>query len=306
MSNLAKRVAVAAVGIPLAVLIVWYGGWLFFVFIAVLTALSVNEFYTIAENKTLALPRMAGIFLSLILIGSFWVTYSHGMPGEAFFLIFFEIILIVLISFMLQLRSGGEGALNGVGAMLTGFLYIPLLLSSLIGIREFGNFYFWHIHNYHFFHIRPLESAVLTQMQYADWGWLLLSVMAAIWICDSAAYFTGRAIGSHKLAPRVSPKKTWEGAVGGFIGGIAGMTAMAAFLIPQFPPVHAVIIGAIVGTIGQIGDLSESQLKRDAGVKDSSNLIPGHGGALDRFDSIIFVMPAVFIYLAVLTITNSL
>jgi phosphatidate cytidylyltransferase len=306
VSNLAKRIIVAAIGIPAAVFILWYGSWLFFAVVAIITALSVREFYAIAEKKTAKLPMPFGVLASLIIIGSFWIYYSDGRINEAIFLLITELIMIVVISFIIQLRSGGKGALTGVGAVFTGFLYLPMLYITMIGIREFKSFYQWRIHSFHLFDIAPRQSAVLNQMAYADWGWFLLCVMGAIWICDSAAYFTGRAIGRHKMAPRVSPKKTWEGAAGGFIGGVAGMTALSAVFVPVFPAVHAAIIGALVGTIGQIGDLSESQLKRDTGVKDSSNLIPGHGGVLDRFDSILFVMPVVFLYIAFLTITNSI
>jgi phosphatidate cytidylyltransferase len=106
-------------------------------------------------------------------------------------------------------------------------------------------------------------------------------------------------IGRHKLLERVSPKKTWEGAIAGFVFSIISFVGCSFLLIKGLPLIHAIIAGAIVGTIGQIGDLVESLLKRDAAVKDSSNLLPGHGGALDRFDSIIFVMPVIFIYLII-------
>jgi phosphatidate cytidylyltransferase len=104
--------------------------------------------------------------------------------------------------------------------------------------------------------------------------------------------------------PKVSPKKTWEGAIAGLFGGIGGFLLSAFLLIPHFPVIHAIIIGGIIGIFGQIGDLAESQLKRDAGVKDSSSLIPGHGGVLDRFDSILVVVPIIYIYVLLMPLWN--
>ncbi|MBK7257385.1 MAG: phosphatidate cytidylyltransferase [Ignavibacteriae bacterium] len=130
------------------------------------------------------------------------------------------------------------------------------------------------------------------------WGaWTVLTIFAAIWVCDSAAYFAGRAFGKHKLFERVSPKKTWEGAIAGFLGAIAAFLIMQALVLPYLTVTQALVCGMIVGIFGQLGDLVESLLKRDAGVKDSSSLIPGHGGVLDRFDSILFVSPLLFLYL---------
>lgn len=121
--------------------------------------------------------------------------------------------------------------------------------------------------------------------------------MVSIWICDSAAFFLGTAFGKHKLFPRVSPNKSWEGAIAGFIFAIITMITAKALLLNELTLIDSLIVGIIVGSIGQLGDLVESLFKRDAGVKDSSALIPGHGGILDRFDSLLLTAPAVYIYL---------
>jgi phosphatidate cytidylyltransferase len=118
-----------------------------------------------------------------------------------------------------------------------------------------------------------------------------------IWVCDSAAYYIGSAFGKHKLFPRVSPNKSWEGAIAGFIFAVVTAVAAKYLLLDYLRTDQAVILGIIVGIFGQLGDLFESLLKRDAGVKDSSNLIPGHGGVLDRFDSLLVVSPLVYLYL---------
>ena len=132
-------------------------------------------------------------------------------------------------------------------------------------------------------------------------GFLVISILATIWICDSAAYFAGISFGKHKLFPRVSPKKSWEGAIFGFIFAILTMI-LAHFLVLDFLSFNeAIILGIIIGIVGQIGDLIESLIKRDAQVKDSSSLIPGHGGVLDRFDSLLYSAPVILLYLRFFT-----
>jgi len=130
--------------------------------------------------------------------------------------------------------------------------------------------------------------------QYASWRATLL-LLGTIVVSDSAQYYTGRAFGRHPLAPAISPKKTVEGAIGGVIFGVVFMTA-ASFL--ALPPVASVasrmLIGILVVALGIVGDLFESRLKREAGVKDSSSLIPGHGGVLDRIDALLFATPAFY------------
>ncbi|MFZ1281640.1 MAG: phosphatidate cytidylyltransferase, partial [Ignavibacteriaceae bacterium] len=132
-------------------------------------------------------------------------------------------------------------------------------------------------------------------------GYLIISIFASIWICDSAAFFGGTALGKHKLFHRVSPKKSWEGAIFGFVFAILAMILAKNLVLDFLSLKDAIAIGLITGTIGQIGDLAESLLKRDAGVKDSSNLIPGHGGIFDRFDSLLFSAPVIYLYLTYLT-----
>jgi phosphatidate cytidylyltransferase len=113
---------------------------------------------------------------------------------------------------------------------------------------------------------------------------------------DTGAYYTGRTIGRHKLAPRVSPGKTIEGAIGGFVMAVvAGLLCKLVFF-PEIPAAHALALGAVLGTIGQVGDLAESLLKRGSNVKDSGTLLPGHGGMLDRVDSILFCAPVLYYY----------
>ena len=123
----------------------------------------------------------------------------------------------------------------------------------------------------------------------------ILLLLVPIWACDSGAYFVGRAIGKHPLAPVVSPKKTWEGSVGGFVASVVAAVLVGRWAL-DLPVMTGVGAGAIIGVLGQYGDLAESALKRSAGVKDSGRLIRGHGGLLDRLDSLMFAAPALYYY----------
>jgi phosphatidate cytidylyltransferase len=130
-------------------------------------------------------------------------------------------------------------------------------------------------------------------------GRLILALYLIVWLGDSGAYFVGSLWGRHKLAPKVSPKKTWEGALGNYAGNLAAAYLIRATACPQWSPVDAAAIALLLGTVGQLGDLVESTWKRSAGVKDSNMggvSIPGHGGMLDRVDSLVFAAPALYAY----------
>jgi phosphatidate cytidylyltransferase len=182
--------------------------------------------------------------------------------------------MLLLTSFEL-FRNNGSVIYN-VGSTLLGVFYIGLFAGSLLGIREFF----------------PAIGEL-----YARGGLLIISIFIGIWICDSAAFFGGTALGKHKLFPRVSPNKSWEGAIFGFLFAILSMLLLKPVILNFLSWTNVIVIGIIIGSVGQMGDLIESLIKRDANVKDSSNLIPGHGGIFDRFDSILFTAPVVLLYL---------
>ena len=120
----------------------------------------------------------------------------------------------------------------------------------------------------------------------------MLHIAVCVWATDTFAYLVGKAIGKHKLAPSLSPGKTWEGSFGGLIGAILAGMAFSAWI--HQPLALGISLGVLAGTVGQIGDLFESALKRERGIKDFGKLLPGHGGVLDRFDSLLFVAPLAY------------
>jgi len=168
--------------------------------------------------------------------------------------------------FLFRLRKV-EHAAREIAYAALGFIYIPLLLMHLVMLRQ----------------------------QAYGWQWLL-TIMLIVMTNDSAAYYTGSAFGKNRLYPQVSPKKSIEGALGGLIGSVGGTMLAKYTFFPQLTIADALFTAVIVGMVGQTGDLFESLLKRSFGVKDSGNCIPGHGGILDRLDSIIFAAPVTYYY----------
>lgn len=268
MSNLGVRTLVTIVGAPLILYASWRGGMLFLIFVEIVAVLGLREFYELAERK-LAQPSLFLGAIGCISLGV--LLYYHGQQ-HAWLLVAMLIVLLVAAELF---RDSGSALLNTSAALL-GFGYVGGLFNFLLLIREFPK----HRH-----------------LDYASAGTWVVMLFAIIWVCDTAAYMLGSRFGRHKLFQRVSPNKTIEGALGGLVAAVATAWLCHATFVQGLRVRDALIIGAICGTIGQISDLVESRFKRDAGVKDSSRLIPGHGGILDRFDSEMLVAPLTYVYL---------
>lgn len=263
LGNTAVRIIVSVIAIPLILILCYLGGIPFFVFITLIALLAFHEFSLMSKNKNASVNLVIGFLSILAILTSVFLHWYELKPVIIF--------IVIVVSLYELFRNQGSAILN-IGTSLLGILYIGLFAGTIIDLRE------------------------LYQDEYVRGGYLIISILVSIWICDSAAFFVGSAIGKHKLFPRVSPKKSWEGAIAGFVFAIAAFIG-AKFVILDFLSIpDALIIGLIIGTIGQIGDLVESLFKRDAGVKDSSVLIPGHGGVFDRFDSLLLTAPAVYLY----------
>ncbi len=282
MSELVKRISVAALGIPLFIGMLYLGEWWFTIFVLVLSVGALIEFYNMSEHKDAKTVSVPSVIMGSLLPVAFYYQLISASPVSAFILLIGLLFAFPSISLMFEIFSGRKNALLNFSASIAGIFYISLPLISMIIIRNF---------NIIAESLPTSRFDFFATWNYDDFAWLVLLVLSAIWICDSAAYFGGRAMGKHKLFERVSPKKTWEGAAWGFVGAVAGSYFIGQAMLPEHPAFLTIIIGIVAGTFGQIGDLGESLLKRDAGIKDSSNIFPGHGGFLDRFDSVLFVFP---------------
>ncbi len=305
MTNTQTRVAVAAVAIPCILALDWLGGYFWFLFVAALLVLGLREFFLLAGAKGAKPQRGASIAAALLIAACFLhdrlerdaarLFAPQGMPFPTLWqALVIAAILFLLWTFLRELYRGDGSPILNTGATLLGVFYIGLFGGTAVGMREIFSTVEFPVGRY--FGGVALDAAQRAQLD--AWGAATVaSILAAIWLCDTAAYFAGRAFGTRKLFPRVSPAKTWEGAIAGGIAAVGTMLLAKHFLLGYLETGHAIALGAIVGLFGQMGDLVESLIKRDAEAKDSSALIPGHGGVLDRFDSFLFVSPIIFLYL---------
>ena len=272
--NLLHRIAFAGVAIPLTILIIWQGGWLLAALLAVLGVLGTREVYDLARRQGVAALAAPGyLAAAMIPLATYWAKGSELHWAEP--AIFAGAVwLMLVLGAALAARGPDARPLGAVAVTVFGTLYASAMPAFLIAIRHGAD--------------APERSW--------PFAWLVLFPMALTWICDTAAMAAGTTIGGRKLAPVVSPNKTWAGAVGGLLGAVAGAFVIGDLILPRFGwqlrAWELVATGAMVGLLAQVGDVAESLFKREAGVKDSSSLIPGHGGVLDRLDSLYFVLPA--------------
>lgn len=274
LSNTATRVLVALAGIPLLAGAIIIGDWFFWGVFSAIALLSLYEYFLLSKALHLFPQHIGGYILAFLLLIGLSSPIAESLPIHSLTAIVFLAPPAVLA---LELWRNKHAPLHNAAVTLFGLLYVIMPFVAVLKLR-FADFDKAHI---------PIESG----------SWLILSVFIGIWLCDSVAFFVGKSFGKHPLFKRVSPKKSWEGAIGGFLASAVGYAFFAQWFLPFIPLHHAVVLGSLIGITGQIGDLAESLLKRSAGIKDSSNLIPGHGGFLDRFDSILFAAPTTYIYL---------
>jgi len=262
------RASIAVVFGPLIVYSAWRGGWSWYTFITAVVLLSVYEYYLLSEKRGVRPLLLPGGIIALALPTSFYLHSEYGLLP-----IF--ILGLVLIFFVELYRKDGSPLLNSAV-----HFFAPVFYGTM-----FGSFIL----------LRNIEDSYGMQSDAAG-GWVVM-ILLATWICDTAAYVIGSHIGRHKLMPRISPNKSIEGSVAGFIFSMLTVYLCHLTFIKGLRLQDVLVIGAIIGTLGQYGDLFESMIKRDVQAKDSSHLIPGHGGILDRFDSLTLSAPLIYLYL---------
>ena len=231
--------------------------------------LGLIEFSSFLRFKNFSIPSLLLIFLGL-LIGT--TVYFYGDR-------FISAILLcsVLISGLFQLtRYKFDNAVENLSSFLFGLIYVALFFSFLILIREF-----------------PLKSG----LDYQVGGLWIIFLFLCTWLSDILSYFIGTPFGKHKILPLVSPNKSWEGSFGGIAGALLAAFVSKSIFLKEVPLFHLLSLAILISIFGQIGDFVESSFKRQVSLKDSSSIIPGHGGVLDRFDSLLFSAPLVYFYL---------
>jgi phosphatidate cytidylyltransferase len=273
---LLPRIITAVIGVPLILAAIHFGGVVYMAFVAGVILLCLYEY-----GLVLRAGKKPVHFLSLMIFGLLMGAVallgraevpSLELPDNLYpFAISIVLCGVLFIEVLTPRRSWDR-----VSNTFLGIFLIPWSLAHLINIRDIP--------------------------EYGEY--LTLFMIVTVWISDTGAYFTGRFLGRHKLNKEVSPKKTWEGAIGGTLLAVGGALLMRHLFLPTLlTTTQTVWLGLLVAVIGQVSDLAESVVKRTTGVKDSSNLLPGHGGFLDRFDSYLLLAP-IFYYVVLYCITK--
>jgi len=259
---------VAVVAIPLIAAIILFGKIPLLLFVNILICIGLWEYYRLCGLRIMFFSQILIMILSVIIS---WFAYYRGEPA-----LFYGILIgFFLIGLSNIFRRDFALATTRMVNMFFGFFYLSLF-NFMIMIRE------------------------LPHIKYYDYrlgGYWIWFMFAVIWICDTAAYFVGKPLGKIKLSPSVSPNKTVEGFAAGLVFGTLAAYVFSLFAFHDIPGLKIVAAGFIISLTGQLADLIESLFKRRMGVKDSSTIIPGHGGVLDRFDSTLVALPTLYFLL---------
>ena len=268
---LRQRVLSAIIIVPILFASIWFSNPWFSIVVAIAALLGVIEFYAMVDRTGWQPLAIFGTLWTLFFI--FNAYYAPKYSSNNIYILVTSALIASAVAlslvWVLFLRSSSKKVMISWAASMAGIFYMGWLLS------------YW----------------VLIMNHYGgDWDgrdWVILALFSTFAV-DTAAYFVGRTWGRHKMAPTVSPGKTWEGAIGGLVGALVAVIALALLLNVDISYGEMVILGVLIAVFAQLGDLAESKLKRSMGVKEASNLIPGHGGILDRLDSIVFTGVVVY------------
>ncbi len=275
--NLVRRIAFAAIAIPAVIAVAWAGRWALAALLAVAAALGARELYDFARRQgvePLVRTGMTAAALAPLAMGVLLLApgFAANLIREGYLLV---VLLVGVLCLALLRRGPAERPLAVAAVTLLGVLYPGVLLSYALVLRH------------------PIAAPFTSD---ASVGMALLFYpLVLTWGGDTAAMAGGSAFGGPKLAPVLSPNKTWSGGIAGLVTTLALSLGYAAWVFPRVGVavtlVEALVLGVVISLAGQVGDVAESLFKREVGVKDSSALIPGHGGVLDRLDALYFVLP---------------
>lgn len=266
LPNAVVRIVTAVVAIPLVVGSVYLGGWPYLVVVMGAALVAQHELYAILRKMDVRAWSAAGLTIGAV------VGLRFEYPPAVSLAVALTVVLVLIV-----LVSGRfETPWKTLSATLAGVFYPTILLAYLIDLR----------------------AGAAAAMSETEAVWITLFVLALVWVSDTAAYYVGRGLGRRPLARGISPNKTWEGSIGGAAGALVAALLLWKLGLVSIRWYDHLALGLICGTVGQVGDLAESRLKRLAGVKDSGAILPGHGGILDRLDAMIIAVPLAYLYLA--------
>ncbi len=265
--NVLQRLITGSALIALIIWVLFFAPlWVFGLVTISFTGLALHEFFGLVEHKGIVIERWIGLGGGLLIPLSIYWQFEPTEGWELFFM-----VLAFLVLFILQLRRDSSQAIVGISTTLFGIFYISWCFSFLMKLRFING------------------SGV------PDGRWLVALVLLVTKGGDIGAYIIGTLFGRHRFIPKISPSKTWEGAVGGLLFSLIAAVSLKPAL-PSVPMGHLLALGVLLGLLGQLGDLSESLIKRDSQVKDSGQILPGMGGILDVIDSLLFTSPICYFY----------
>lgn len=265
-SSLAGRLLAAAIFLPCFFIIAHRGGIYYLILVDLIIIFGLFEFYKMMEAKGLRPYKWIGMLSGGAL--PWYLFFRQGMYANVLLTVTFIAVMIAEL-----LRKDKGHAVYHISVTIFGVLYVSWLGSHLMLLRELP---------------------IIAGLDYSFGYTFVIIVFALTWCYDTGAYTFGRMFGKHKLFPSISPGKTIEGAIGGTFLSIAGVLVVRMVMDTRLGIVEAILLAIAASTIGQLGDLVESMIKRDAKLKDSASSIPGHGGILDRFDSLLFTAPLIY------------
>jgi phosphatidate cytidylyltransferase len=271
------RILTAAVALPILIAAIVLPSyfpqtvWLFAGIAAIALAAGLFEFYSLTKKLELKADAATAYIGSALLFVAFLFDAPNRFP-DIFILTLSLFVIVLLITQTFRFQVDFSRMMTGAGVTLLGVLYVAFLGGFLVSTRV-G------------FETHPYLSTHLL-------GYFFLVLMGS----DSGAYFTGKALGKHKLIPSISPGKTWEGLIGGLLSAAAFGAISTAWFFPELPYVYSVPLAIVMAGIGVLGDLAESAMKRGSDTKDAASILPGHGGLLDRLDSLLFNAPILYYF----------
>ncbi|UCF04412.1 MAG: phosphatidate cytidylyltransferase [bacterium] len=266
--GIGKRILASVIFIPCLIIIARRGGFYYLALIDIMILIGLWEFYRMMEAKGLRPYKTIGILSGLAL--SWYVFFQQGIYAN----FFLSVIFLGVMALELVRREKGL-AVYHISVTIFGVFYVAWLGSHLVLLRELP-------------HLKGLDYSIGFSF--------VLVVFVLTWCYDTGAYMVGTLIGRHKILPSVSPAKSWEGVCGGIMFSIAGIMLTRYWLAQYLTILQAVGLAVIASIVGQLGDFVESMIKRDVRIKNSSDAIPGHGGVLDRFDSLLFTSPLIYYF----------
>ena len=277
--ELLARAVLALVGLPILIACAYFGGWPLLILVAVVTVIGLGEYYSAVFTANISPAVVVGFLGALALL----VVTAFSPPPQCDVGVLVVLAAVAATAMLSQVKSNSyAGATVNSAVTVFGVVYVGLLMSFLLRLADFD---------------LPAALGEPAGLFAARTGTLLL-VAIPVWTLDTCAFIVGSAWGRHQLAPQLSPRKTIEGALAGFIGCV-GLTVLLGWWL-KLPVAHSLPLGILLAVVAQLGDAAKSTIKRDLGIDDFGNIFGPHGGILDRFDGLLFAMPAAWLYLTTL------